>query len=75
MELLSTNPTSVYNDRIISKFKGKKIDDMPPHIYSYTHNVYRSMLSTRQDQSIILMGHSGSAKTYNSKLIFKYIIK
>lgn len=75
LELLSTNPTSVYNDRIISKFKGKKIDDMPPHIYSYTHNVYRSMLSTRQDQSIILMGHSGSAKTYNSKLILNYLFK
>ncbi len=75
LELLSTNPTSVYNDRIISKFKGKKIDDMPPHIYSYTHSVYRSMLSTRQDQSIILMGHSGSAKTYNSKLILNYLFK
>ncbi len=75
LELLSSNPTSVYSDPIISKFKGKKLDDMPPHIYSYTQSVYRNMLSTRQDQSIILMGHSGSAKSFNSKLILNYLFK
>ena len=75
LELLSSNPTSVYSDRIIGKFKGKKLDDMPPHVYSYTQNVYRNMLTTRQDQSIVLMGHSGSAKSFNSKLILNYLFK
>lgn len=48
-----------YDDRIVSMFKGCKQEDMPPHIYAYTQAVYKNMLSSRKDQSIILMGHSG----------------
>lgn len=65
----------LYNDRIISIFKGCKSDEMPPHIYSYAQSVYRTMLSTRQDQSIILTGHSGSAKTTNAKYTLNYLFK
>lgn len=64
-----------YNDKIVSVFKGCKYDEMPPHIYSYAQSVYRNMLSTRQDQSIVLMGHTGSAKTTNAKYILNYLFK
>ncbi len=67
--------SGLYSDRLISVFKGCKIDEMPPHIYSYTQNVYRNMLSTRQDQSIVLMGHSGSGKTENARHILNYLFK
>lgn len=56
------NTLSIYNDKVISMFKGCKQEDMPPHIYSYTQSIYRNMLSNRLDHSIILMGHSGSGK-------------
>jgi len=65
----------IYSDRMISVFKGCKMDEMPPHIYSYTQNVYRNMLSTQQDQSIVLMGHSGSGKSENSRHILNYLFK
>ena len=48
---------------------------MPPHIYAYTQSVYRQMLSTRQDQSLILMGHSGAGKSYNSKHMLNYLVR
>ena len=56
-------------------FKGCKQEDMPPHIYSYTQSIYRNMLSTRIDHSIILTGHSGSGKTSNTKHILDYLSK
>ncbi|CAF1128216.1 unnamed protein product, partial [Brachionus calyciflorus] len=33
------------------------------------------MLSNRQDQSIVLMGHSNSSKSVNTKLIMSYLFK
>ena len=56
-------------------FKGCKQEDMPPHVYSYTQSIYRNMMSTRLDHSIILMGHSGSGKTANSRQILDYLSK
>jgi myosin XVIII len=72
---LTSLSSASYDERIISMFKGCKQDDMPPHIYSYTQTIYKNMLSTRRDQSIILMGHSGSGKTQNSKHILHYLFK
>ena len=77
MKLIGLNELKApfYNDKIVSVFKGCKYDEMPPHIYSYAQSVYRNMLSTRQDQSIVLMGHSGSSKTTNAKYILNYLFK
>ena len=69
------NPLSIYNDKVVSMFRGCKQEDMPPHIYSYTQSIYRNMLSTRIDHSIILTGHSGSGKTSNTKHILDYLSK
>ena len=66
---------SIYDDRVLSLFKGCKQEEMPPHIYSYAQSVYKSMLTQRQDQSVLLMGHSGSGKTHNSKYFLQYIFK
>ena len=63
------------SDKVAMMFKGCKATQMPPHVFAQTQAAYRNMLSTRQDQSIILAGHSGSGKTFNSKLILKYLFK
>ena len=77
--LLAVRPpsgsNSIYDERIVGMFKGCKQEDMPPHVYSYAQSVYRAMLSTRQDQSIVLLGHSGSGKTKNAKHILNYLFK
>lgn len=44
-------------------FRGCKVDEMPPHIYSLTQSAYRTMMETRRDQSIIFIGRSGAGKT------------
>jgi myosin-18 len=56
-------------------FKGCRQEDMPPHIFSYAQSVYKTMLTSRQDQSILLQGHSGSGKSHNSKHILNYLFK
>lgn len=54
-------------------FRGCKQEDMPPHIFAAAQSAYRNMLATRMDQSVVLMGHSGSGKTINSRHIMHYL--
>lgn len=46
---------------------------MPPHIYASGQIAYRDMLNSRRDQSIILMGRSGSGKSVSAKHILSYL--
>lgn len=55
-------------------FRGCKQEDMPPHIFAAAQSAYRNMLATRMDQSVVLMGHSGSGKTINSRHIMHYLV-
>lgn len=54
-------------------FRGCKVDEMPPHIYSLTQSAYRTMLETRRDQSIIFIGRSGAGKTSCFKHALYYL--
>ena len=64
-----------YDDKLVVMFKGCKQEDMPPHVYAYAQSVYRNMLTSRQDQSVLLMGQSGGGKTQNAKLLLNYLFK
>uniref|UniRef100_A0A8C6WTH0 Myosin XVIIIAa n=1 Tax=Neogobius melanostomus TaxID=47308 RepID=A0A8C6WTH0_9GOBI len=55
-------------------FKGCRREDTGPHIYSMAQTAYRNLLTTRQDQSIVLLGKSGSGKTTNCQHIIQYLI-
>lgn len=55
-------------------FKGCKREDTAPHIYSMAQSAYRNLLTTRQDQSIVLLGKSGSGKTTNCQHIIQYLV-
>ena len=46
---------------------------MPPHIFAMGQQAYRDMMVTRQDQSLILMGLSGSGKTFNARYLLRYL--
>ncbi len=65
----------MYSDKLVSMFKGCKQEDMPPHVYAYAQSVYRNMLTSRQDQSVLMMGQSGSGKTQNVKHVLNYLFK
>lgn len=54
-------------------FKGCRREDTSPHIYAVAQAAYRSMLMSRQDQSIVLLGSSGSGKTTNCQHLVQYL--
>ena len=59
--------------QVIDMFRGCRREDMPPHIFAMGQQAYRDMMITRQDQSLILMGLSGSGKTFNARYLLRYL--
>ena len=55
-------------------FKGCRREDTAPHIYGVAQTAYRNLLTTRQDQSIVLLGKTGSGKTTNSQHLVQYLV-
>jgi myosin protein heavy chain len=43
----------IYSENVIEMYKGKKREQMPPHIFAITGDAYRLMLQNREDQSIL----------------------
>ena len=62
-----------YSERVIEMFRGCQKDDMPPHIFAVAQTAYSEMRFTRQDQTLIMQGASGSGKTYNARYLFAYL--
>uniref|UniRef100_A0A8D3CF87 Myosin XVIIIAa n=1 Tax=Scophthalmus maximus TaxID=52904 RepID=A0A8D3CF87_SCOMX len=65
---------SMYSEKVMQMFKGCRREDTAPHIYSMAQAAYRNLLTTRQDQSIVLLGKSGSGKTTNCQHIIQYLV-
>ncbi|XP_042286936.1 unconventional myosin-XVIIIa-like isoform X1 [Thunnus maccoyii] len=65
---------SMYSEKVMQMFKGCRREDTAPHIYSMAQSAYRNLLTTRQDQSVVLLGKSGSGKTTNCQHIIQYLI-
>ncbi|XP_030009275.1 unconventional myosin-XVIIIa-like isoform X7 [Sphaeramia orbicularis] len=65
---------SMYSEKVMQMFKGCRREDTAPHIYNMAQSAYRNLLTTRQDQSIVLLGKSGSGKTTNCQHIIQYLI-
>uniref|UniRef100_A0A3Q3WK43 Uncharacterized protein n=1 Tax=Mola mola TaxID=94237 RepID=A0A3Q3WK43_MOLML len=65
---------SMYSEKVMHMFKGCRRDDSAPHIYSVAQTAYRNLLTTRQDQSIVLLGKSGSGKTTNCQHLVQYLV-
>ncbi|XP_037605539.1 unconventional myosin-XVIIIa-like isoform X6 [Sebastes umbrosus] len=65
---------SMYSEKVMQMFKGCKREETAPHIYSMAQAAYRNLLTTRQDQSIVLLGKSGSGKTTNCQHIIQYLV-
>lgn len=60
--------------QVMHMFKGCRREDSSPHIYAVAQAAYRNLLTTRQDQSIVLLGKSGSGKTTNSQHLVQYLV-
>lgn len=66
--------TFVCFHQVMHMFKGCRREDTAPHIYSVAQTAYRNLLTTRQDQSIVLLGKSGSGKTINCQHLVQYLV-
>ncbi|XP_025911069.1 unconventional myosin-XVIIIa isoform X2 [Apteryx rowi] len=64
---------SMYSEKVMHMFKGCRREDMSPHIYAVAQAAYRSMLMSRQDQAVVLLGSSGSGKTTNCQHLVQYL--
>ncbi|XP_054857427.1 unconventional myosin-XVIIIa isoform X3 [Eublepharis macularius] len=64
---------SIYSEKVMHMFKGCRREDTSPHIYAVAQAAYRNMLMSRQDQSIVLLGSSGSGKTTSCQHLVQYL--
>ncbi|XP_051035851.1 unconventional myosin-XVIIIa isoform X4 [Phodopus roborovskii] len=64
---------AVYSEKVMHMFKGCRREDTAPHIYGVAQTAYRAMLMSRQDQSIVLLGSSGSGKTTSFQHLVQYL--
>ncbi|XP_072325692.1 unconventional myosin-XVIIIa isoform X4 [Scyliorhinus torazame] len=75
--MIVVNPLSspsMYSEKVMHMFKGCRREDTSPHVYAIAQVAYRNLLTTRQDQSIVLLGRSGSGKTTNSQHLVQYLV-
>ncbi|XP_076842775.1 unconventional myosin-XVIIIa isoform X2 [Brachyhypopomus gauderio] len=71
------NPIStpaMYSEKVMHMFKGCRREDVAPHVYGVGQAAYRSLLTTRQDQAIVLLGRSGGGKTTNCQHLLQYLV-
>ncbi|NXI27159.1 MYH6 protein, partial [Sterrhoptilus dennistouni] len=62
----------VYDPQVVAAYRGKKRNEVPPHIFSISDNAYQYMLTDRENQSILITGESGAGKTVNTKRVIQY---
>ncbi|XP_051541928.1 unconventional myosin-XVIIIa-like isoform X2 [Myxocyprinus asiaticus] len=75
--LLVINPLSIpamYSEKVMQMFKGCRREETAPHIFAIAQFAYRQLLTTRQDQTIVLLGRSGSGKTTNCQHLLQYLV-
>uniref|UniRef100_A0AAY4CZZ4 Myosin motor domain-containing protein n=1 Tax=Denticeps clupeoides TaxID=299321 RepID=A0AAY4CZZ4_9TELE len=61
---------SMYSEKV----QGCRRKDAAPHIYAVAQSAYRNLLTTRQDQSVVLLGKSGGGKTSNCQHLVQYLV-
>eukprot|EP00122_Pirum_gemmata_P019590 Pgem_evm1s18334 len=63
----------IYTPEVIEMYRGKRRQEVPPHIYNIADEAYRNMLHNKENQSILVTGESGAGKTENTKRVIQYI--
>jgi len=74
--LVAINPYKhlpIYTNNIVQFYCGKRRNEVAPHIFAIADTAYRSMLTDRRDQSLLITGESGAGKTENTKKVIQYI--
>ncbi|CAF1082172.1 unnamed protein product [Didymodactylos carnosus] len=62
----------IYTMKVVMMYRGKKSNEVPPHLYAVADNAYSNMLRERENQSMLITGESGAGKTENTKKVIQY---
>jgi len=62
----------VYTMKMVSYYRGKKKNEVPPHLYLVADSAYAAMMRDRENQSMLITGESGAGKTENTKKVIQY---
>uniref|UniRef100_A0A1D1Z8S6 Myosin heavy chain, muscle n=1 Tax=Anthurium amnicola TaxID=1678845 RepID=A0A1D1Z8S6_9ARAE len=62
----------VYTNRCAKLYRGKRRNEVPPHIFAISDGAYVNMLTNRENQSMLITGESGAGKTENTKKVIAY---
>ncbi|KAG5671774.1 hypothetical protein PVAND_001951 [Polypedilum vanderplanki] len=68
-------PSTIFSSDLISSYAEKSLFQLPPHIYSLTNNVYKSLQDNNEDQCIVMLGESSSGKTENARMVIRFLSK
>ncbi|XP_061549605.1 unconventional myosin-VIIa-like isoform X2 [Phycodurus eques] len=74
--LVAVNPYQVfpiYSDDQVRLYRGKKLGELPPHIFAIAESCYFNMKRHFRNQCCIISGESGAGKTESTKLILQYL--
>merc|ERR550532_1643987 len=58
--------------RTVGVYRGKRRNEVPPHIFAIAEGSYHSMCLKVKNQSILITGESGAGKTENTKKVITY---
>ncbi|ROL54203.1 Unconventional myosin-XVIIIa [Anabarilius grahami] len=61
-------------EKVMQMFKGCRREETAPHIFAVAQSAYHQLLTTRQDQTIALLGRSGSGKTTSCQHLLQYLV-
>jgi len=75
--LLALNPfrliKGLYGEELMRKYWKRSDRRPPPHIYAIAQEAYTQMITSSQNQSILVSGESGAGKTVTTKIIMRYL--
>lgn len=74
--LIALNPyhsMNIYNDDIKKHITKGKLREGKPHIFAVANEAYKSMITNKENQSILITGESGAGKTENTKRVIEFL--
>lgn len=74
--LVGINPwqdLNVYGQETLKSYRGRKMHEMPPHVFGVAEAAFTNLHNDRKDQTILVSGDSGSGKTESTKFMMQYL--